>query len=326
MVKGSWDKKSDAASARRLEQKVKKKQGKQLSGQTVMAQLASGNFNIPSSRILVWCAATESRNICCDWFRTDSCMGKKCKFGHHGATIAHVLNVYRGDIPTYPFEVMCEPPVLLQDLPAREAHRIHFIAIGNRCVFDYLFPSVWETFLFEYVVETTAAAAVHAAPVPAASSSETGTIMDNSSRYIAEIAFKDKVKSANASSSDNNSNIGQAETALLALNIAPVLVRKSATGDICQERAFQFADIWEHVPEHLLSFLDDAEIMHLSKCSKSMRKMLLSMDSFRQRKREFFSRVAGDFSKHKKAEQKKKKKQANNRKPGAYTSTVKRCY
>ena len=323
MVKGSWDRKNDSATARREEKRMKKSKDKIELGETVRAKLLSGSFQFSrSSSIMVWCSTAEERTVCSDWFRTDSCSLKKCKLGHRGASVSHLSGVYGGDIPSKPNETMCERPVLLADVAARDAKRIKFISIDGRCVFDYLCPENWNNFVFECASATAGSvvatktlnlrddADVEGAVALTTAEDSTTTADDP----VCAVAFSALRVEQPASTTSATSCSPANDTKLSSRTPPP------------DNLPTLFVNIWRCASTALLPFLSDVDMVHVSQCCAVLRKQCMENDTFRSRRKELFSRRAPSFNKLRRAEQKKKIKQANVRKPDPYTSTVKRCH
>lgn len=312
MVKGNWERRAELAANRRLENREKKKNSKEkvATGESVRARLLSPKFVTNPSNILVWCVSGEQRAVCSNWFRADSCTLKKCKLGHRGATVSHLRDVYRGELPLEtPSERMCDPPVPLESLPARDSNLIHFVAINNRCVFDYLFPEVWNTFLFECVTLAVAAS---------------DTTQDSTREDTAQNIISTQNEAAKATDTvlslvpvrGRARTISADQNILQHANLLHAVEGETAAqapGSASLLDSAAFLNLWKSsgACAHILSFLPDKDMMQVSLCNKDLRKQCLENSTFRHRKREYFSRVAGTYSKSKKAEQKKKKVQAH---------------
>jgi hypothetical protein len=227
-------------------------------------------------------------------------------------SVAHLPGVYGGDVPSQPHELMCSPPVKLEDVQV--ANAIHFVAVGPRCVYDYQCPQVFDSWLFETVAMATAAASVDAEQ-----DEDDGGGGGEADRAMKALSLADATApTAVAAGADDDD---ESEHVVVAAAAAG-----AAGGGDSDTPLLGFEQLWRLASAHVLPFLADAEMVRLSLCSKGLKQQCVENEVFRKRRRELFNSVAGDYSKARKAEQKKKVKQANARKAGAYTSTVKRCY
>jgi hypothetical protein len=328
MVKGNWERRAEMAAARRIENKELKKCSKDrkkvATGEVARAKLL--HMPVDTDTIVVWCVSPSAKIVCSDWLRADNCKLKKCKLNHQGSSLAHIRDIYCGDIPEKRIEYMCDPPVKLATLPARDANNIHFIAMGDRCIFDHLCPEVWNNFVFEF--------ASSAATAAAAVTTHTATLRDVEAKYTSIVPGVN-VQNIHAKAGSSNS---------LGIWSCPVAAAEAEAEDVYSGRhrcngmdahiptktttheinllgsasmisigwnTDIFAENWRCIIALLLPFLDAVAMMHMSMCSKGLRKFSLGHDMFRQRRKELFASVAGEYSKHKKAEQKKKLRQAN---------------
>lgn len=102
---------------------------------------ASFLLRMSTSTILCWLEKLDSSQICRLYFRFDQCTAKKCRHPH-SSSISHLLGVPYGESNDHTERACCKP-VLLQDVSPKDFHRILYLSVDGRLVFDATVPELW---------------------------------------------------------------------------------------------------------------------------------------------------------------------------------------
>ena len=146
MVKGNWERRAELAALRREEEKALKAQRKERESKPRVASAESILVRLkregPSLR--VWLARPGAEECCQLWFRTGFCELKKCRFAHT-QTLGLPLPLVEEGLEHHGLqELACEGPVEATALSPKDVRFVHFIALGDRALFDWARPQCWE--------------------------------------------------------------------------------------------------------------------------------------------------------------------------------------
>jgi hypothetical protein len=90
----------------------------------------------------------EPLMVCKEWFRSDSCASKKCKYIHAGLPVFELGNIEQqlADNNSKKTECGCRLKTPLETLRPSNYPSILFISVNGRCVYDYSNPHTWEAY------------------------------------------------------------------------------------------------------------------------------------------------------------------------------------
>ena len=312
MTKGNWERRAEMSLIRRTEAKEKKASKNdttKVKPESILHKLQRDeHLNHSGAVVKVFLADPTEFMMCKCYLRRDECRIKKCKLPHDGVTIAHLKNVpytINSDVhATQESEKACLPPVPLDEVAAKESHRMMFIAIDDTCVFDYLHPDIWHQW-----------SAIHQPSAAASDGNNEGAVSTKkkSHRDVPSTVTSDQlpplIEETEGNDSNNDDIESESETSSndeLMMERPVVLMNYSSSST----KVFFASENEGKIYSKLFVFLNNEDIISLLTCSKMTKSMCLKDEQVRHRKKEAISLLSHDLSKKKKEEKRKKAKNA----------------
>ena len=319
MTKGNWERRAEMSLIRRTEAKEKKASRSdttKINLESILHKLQRDEQLIASgANTNVWLSDPTEAMLCKCYMRRDDCRNKKCKLIHDGVTIAHLRNVpYTPSTETPPVqesEKSCLPPVSINEIAAKDSHRIMFIAVDGACIFDYLLPDVWHTW-----------SAAHNPPLPPNTNALKSPTLSEKSRKSAmkgssalqplrEECSDDahSITDAAADSTDESEE-ETGEKDAEAVEKKQKVPKKHSAASSSSKRIFFTTESEGKSLSNVMTYLSNEDVISLLFCAKITKSICLKDEAVRQRKKEAISAFAHDISKKKKEEKRKKAKNA----------------
>ena len=189
MVKGNWERRCEMANIKRAEakeRKVLKKSGKVVNPESILQKLYKDTtLKENGARIDVYVADPEGGKLCSAHLRTAECRIKKCRLIHVDTiSVAQLRNlppiggmksereddegcrpppapdaaVFDSTTSSSVPEKRCLPSCPIDEImPLKDWSTLMFAAVDSECVYDYLTPAVWNSWITKHRAVVAAA-------------------------------------------------------------------------------------------------------------------------------------------------------------------------